>query len=71
MNAKKLIKYAAYYTAFASVYNYALNSYVASNPTAAMPLPRLPNPTLAILNGALGTSAPLMLTQATGGYGWG
>lgn len=71
MNAKKIAKWAAYYTAFASVYNYANNSYIAANPTATLKLPLLPNPSLALLAGALGTSAPLMLTQATGGYGWG
>jgi hypothetical protein len=65
MNTKKLIKYAAYYTAIASVYNYAINS------MALTSLPKLPNPALAAVNGIMGASAPLMLTQATGGYGWG
>lgn len=70
-NLKKIAKYAAAYTAFASIYNYANNAYVAANPTATLKLPLLPNPSLALLAGALGANAPLMLTQATGGYGWG
>lgn len=72
MNTKKLLKYAGYYSAIASVYNYAVNSYVAANPTATFVPPKLPNPTAAIVNGILGANAPLMLTQTTGGYGsWG
>lgn len=71
MNIKKLAKYAALYTAAASIYNYGVNSYIAANPTTTFKLPLLPNPSLALLAGALGASAPLALTQATGGYGWG
>jgi hypothetical protein len=69
MNTKKLLKYAAYYTAIASAYNYALNSYAAANPTSTLSLPKLPNPAIALVAGVLGTNAPLALTQATGGYG--
>ena len=68
----KLLKYAAYYTAAASIYNYAVNAYIASAGAAAVTgIPLLPNPALAVVTSVLGVNAPLALTQSTGGYGWG
>jgi hypothetical protein len=71
MNVKKIAKWAAYYTAAATVYNYALNSYNAANTSTPLALPLLPNPVLAGVAGLMGASAPLLLTQSTGNYGWG
>jgi hypothetical protein len=69
MNTKKLLKYALYYTAAASVYNNAVNMIQGS--AATPPLPLLPNPVAAILNNMLGANAPALLDHATGNYGWG
>jgi hypothetical protein len=72
MSAKKLIRWALYYTAGASAYNLALNLYTDSVGGSAPPLPLLPNPAFALLNNLMGASAPKLLDQSTGSYGtWG
>jgi len=72
MNTKKLITYALYYTAAASVYNNAVNMWQDSTGAATPPIPLLPNPVAAVLNGIMGANAPALLDHATGAYGaWG
>jgi hypothetical protein len=71
MNTKKLIKWALYYTAAASVYNNAVNMWQDSTGASAPPIPLLPNPAAAILNNVMGANAPALLDHATGNYGWG
>ena len=71
MNTKKLIKWAIYYTAAASVYNNAINMWQDSTGASAPPFPLLPNPVAAVLNNVMGANAPALLDHATGNYGWG
>lgn len=72
MNTKKLLKWALYYTAAATVYNIAVDSIAAVG--SPPPLPLLPNPVAGLLlNHVIGTAAaPPLLAKASGGYGtWG
>jgi len=71
MNTRKLLRWALYYTAAATIYNVAVDSLTPVGQPAMLPL--LPNPAAGLLLNAIGTAkAPPLLAKATGGYGtWG